>query len=111
MPGLDKEAWMNRAHSTWSFIKARPRQATIGAIVLLLAILASWTWFYLRPDRWHYYTDESSFAHLAKDVKPRFVVWEDAHLAAGDINKPSDRFEPVISPDGVKLVFARGALR
>ncbi|HCQ39070.1 MAG TPA: hypothetical protein DIV39_07930, partial [Verrucomicrobiales bacterium] len=37
------------------------------AVVLVSAFLL-WSLFYLRPDRWHTYTDQIAFNQVARDV-------------------------------------------
>ena len=51
------------------------------AVTLVVAFLLG-SLIYLRPDRWHTYTDQnSSFKKVAKDVTPGYVLWEDAEPA------------------------------
>jgi hypothetical protein len=87
----------------------RWRKGIIAAAVCLLVVgFFAWLWCYLQPDKWQYYTDETAFSQLAKDVKPRLTVWEDAAPSEGAVNVPSDMSEPAISPDGTRMVFTKG---
>lgn len=87
----------------------RWRKGIIAASVCLLTVgFFVWLWCYLQPDKWHYYTDETAFSQLAKDVKPRLVVWEAAAPSEGAVNIPADMSAPAISPDGTRMVFTKG---
>ena len=90
------------------WIRNNPRRVRIGAALLALVAITGWLYSYLRPDTWHYYTDETSVRRLAKDVDPRYVTWADAVPAAGDAVIPSEAYESAISPDGARMVYTRG---
>ena len=79
-----------------------------GGALVTIAFLV-WLYAFLRPTTWRYYTDDIATRRLAKDVQPRFVLWEKAAPLAGEINTPAEDIqEPAISPDGTKLVFTHG---
>lgn len=57
------------------------RQRTAIALWLALALLVGfvvWTWVYLQPQTWRYYTDETSLRRQANRVQPQTVLWENA---------------------------------
>jgi len=84
-------------------------RAALGVLAcLLVAGFLVGLWSYLRPDTWHYYTDEITTRQLAKHAEPQPVVWEPPMIAAGDANIPSDMSEPAFSPGGDRMVFTRG---
>ena len=92
----------NKQTNRWKYV------ALATAVLVFLAFFA-WLYYFLQPTTWHYYTDDISTRRLAKDVKPRLVLWEKAAPLLGDINTPgNDIQEPAISPDGTKMVFTRG---
>ena len=41
--------------------------------VVLVFVFLLWSLFYLRPDRWHTYTDQIAFNQVARDVTPGYV--------------------------------------
>jgi len=86
------------------FIKAR---RTLIVCLIAAAFLA-WLYMELKPTTWNYYTDDISVRRLARDVKPRFVLWEKAAPLEGEANLPSENIQPAISPDGARMVFSRG---
>lgn len=89
--------------------KARRKERIVITLVVLgVSLFLGWLYCYLRPDTWHYYTDESTFRHLAKDVDPRFVLWEESRVLPGTFNTASEESAPVVSPDGAHMVFTRG---
>ena len=86
----------------------RKERIVVTLVVLGVSLFLGWLYCYLRPDTWHYYTDESTFRHLAKDVDPRFVLWEESRVLPGTFNTASESSAPVVSPDGAHMVFTRG---
>lgn len=93
---------------TCAKIRADKRRIIIWASVGFGIVFLLWLWFYLRPDTWRYYTDEISFAQLAKNVEPRPVVWGEPEAAKGVCNGPDDMAEASMSSDGRMMVFTRG---
>jgi prenyltransferase beta subunit len=88
-------------------IRLRKREAILAAAAGLTFLFAVWLYWYLRPDTWHYYTDEISVRQLAKDVTPRLVLWESAKPVSNTIERIGRETAPAISPDGVSMVFSR----
>jgi len=88
-------------------LKKHRKGIIIAAVCLLVAGFLGWLYAYLRPDTWHYHTDEVAFRQLAKHVKPRFVLWDESEPAPATFNEPSDVHEAVIAPDGASMLFTR----
>jgi len=86
----------------------RKERIVMALVVLGVSSFLGWLYCYLRPDTWNYYTDETTFRHLAKDVDPRFVLWEESRVLLGKFNTASEPSAPVVSPDGAHMVFTRG---
>lgn len=80
---------------------------TCVSALLILGLLV-WLWTFLRPDTWHYYTDEISVRYLDRDTDPRYVLWEDAFPCAVRFRQAAERPDAAISPDGTRIVFTRG---
>jgi hypothetical protein len=94
-----KEAGFLRRH--------RGAMLALAALALVVAFLV-WTWRYLRPGTWRFYTDEIGLRRLAADVEPRPVLWGRAAPLDSGFSAPSDAGRAAFSPDGTRLVFARG---
>ncbi len=75
--------------------------------VVLLGVSAFFVWLFntLQPGTWHYYTDDVSVKRLARDVNPRFVLWENASALRVDATFPVQGMQPAISPDGARMVL------
>lgn len=87
----------------------RHRARVFGCLILAaFAAFLAWTYARLRPGTWRVYTDELEVRRLARDVEPRWVVWEQATPLQADFNAPSDPSRFAVSPDGATLVFSRG---
>jgi len=78
------------------------------ASVLLLVGAAGWTLWYLQPHRWYSYTDQVAFEQVARDVKPGFVVWDNAEPAGEGIGPDEAVGQPTISSDGTRMVYVAG---
>lgn len=91
--------------------EARPRHpwVTTTAVGVMLAFVLVWLLIFLRPDTWHYYTDEISVRYLDRDTDPRHVLWERAQPSEMRFPQTPDKAEYSISPDGTRLVFTRGS--
>jgi len=79
----------------------------IAAVLLVLVAFVVWLFNALQPGTWHYYTDDVSLKRLARDVEPRFVLWENASLLRVDMTLPTTCVQPAISPDGARMVFTQ----
>ncbi|MEM7396527.1 MAG: hypothetical protein AAF492_29705, partial [Verrucomicrobiota bacterium] len=79
----------------------------IAAVCLFVPIFLVTLYAYLRPRTWHIYTDELSFRQLAKDVDPRFVLWNESEPVPASFNEATDTHEATIAPDGAGMIFAR----
>lgn len=88
--------------------KRRKKRIIIVSSCVLAAAITAWLYLYLQPASWHYYTDETSFRQLARDVEPRFVAWEGATPVKGAMSISPDVHDLAISPDGVHLVYTVG---
>ena len=77
------------------------------AVVLVSAFLL-WSLFYLRPDRWHTYTDQIAFNQVARDVTPGYVLWEQAEPAGSGFGPEEDISTPVISSNGARMIYSSG---
>ncbi|MDP6849110.1 MAG: hypothetical protein QGI24_10010, partial [Kiritimatiellia bacterium] len=104
-PETKAEAPVPAPPSFWK--RHKKRIIIISSSILVTAILA-WLYLYLQPTTWHYYTDETTFKQLAKDVEPRFVAWENAEPVKGAMAVSTDVHDSAISPDGVHLVYTAG---
>jgi hypothetical protein len=93
------------------FWRERKAAVLIAAGVALAASALAWLALYLRPDTWRYYTDETTFRHLARDTEPRLALWEAPAPAAGVFYVPTERAEPALAPDGARMVLTHGAAR
>ena len=89
------------------FWRTHGRRIVVTTVCLLVAGFLGWLYAYLRPDTWHYHTDELAFRELAKNAKPRFVLWGESEPVPAAFNEPSDVHEAVISPDGASMLFTR----
>ena len=69
----------------------------VGAVIVMI--------LYLRPWRWHTYTDDIKIKQVARDVDPGYVLWEEAE-SLGESNV-SEGFinQTVISSDGARMVY------
>ena len=76
--------------------------------VLLVFVFLLWSLFYLRPDRWHTYTDQIAFNQVARDVTPGYVLWEDAEPAGSGFGPEEDIGTPVISSNGARMIYSSG---
>ena len=77
--------------------------------VTLVVVFLLGSLIYLRPDRWHTYTDQnSSFKKVAKDVTPGYVLWEDAEPAGSGFAPGDDIGTPVISSNGARMIYSSG---
>ncbi|MEI6219607.1 MAG: hypothetical protein WCP86_11960, partial [bacterium] len=83
------------------------RRITVGAILFLVFLFFIGLFHYLQPGTWRYYTDDVSLKRLARDVKPRFVLWERASPLGVDMALPASCIQPAISPDGARMAFTR----
>jgi hypothetical protein len=78
-----------------------------AAVALVLGFMI-WVWIYLQPSRWYTYTDHVAFARVAREVKLGHVVWEPAATEGGGIGSKERTFQPAISADGTRMVYATG---
>jgi hypothetical protein len=100
------------AESTTILGIARATRFKVYAWSTLLLIIAAgtWSWFYLRPDRWYTFTDEVAFRQAAADVELGYVVWESStpmgrNVEGQGIGTDDAISEPAISSDNVHMVF------
>ena len=91
-----------------SFWKQHKKRIVIISSSVLAAAMLVWLYLYLQPTTWHYYTDETSFKQLAKDVEPRFVAWENAAPVDGVMAISADLHDAAVAPDGVHMVYTTG---
>ena len=75
---------------------------TLVVVFLLGALI------YLRPDRWHTYTDGIAFQQVARDVTPGYVLWEEAEPAGSGFAPGDDISTPVISSNGARMIYSAG---
>ena len=75
--------------------------------VILVVGFLLWALIYLRPDRWHTYTD-GVFSQVARDVEPGYVLWEEAEPAGSGFAAEDDIGTPVISSDGARMIYSSG---
>ncbi|MEC9123614.1 MAG: hypothetical protein VX969_05655, partial [Verrucomicrobiota bacterium] len=75
-----------------------------GSLCLAVGAVIAMIW-YLRPWRWHTYTDDIKVKQVARDVAPGYVLWEEAE-SLGESNV-SEGFinQTVISSDGARMVY------
>ena len=84
--------------------KTRYRIYGWGALVIVLGAIV-WSLSYLRPWRWHTYTDKISVEKVAVDVDPGYVLWDKAQPLDAGITQENYIDQTVISSDGVRMVY------
>jgi len=87
--------------------KKRFRAYFWTGVILVVGFLI-WALFYLRPDRWHTYTDQVSFEQVARDVEPGYVLWEKAEPAGSGLAPGDDIATPVVSSNGARMIYSAG---
>lgn len=87
----------------------RSRRFTIYAWLIFAVLLGAgiWMFAFLQPHRWYTYTDVVSFEQVARDVKPGYVVWQDAEPVAEGVLPDDVVSEPCISSDGTRMIYAK----
>ena len=76
-----------------------------GALTIVVGAVI-WSVWYLRPWRWHTYTDEIKVKQVARDVELGYVLWDEAE-AVTEVNATGDFIDQtVISSDGARMVYA-----
>lgn len=83
------------------------RGIVVAVVLIVVIAFFAWLFHYLQPGTWRYYTDDVSMKRLARDMKPRFVLWENASPLDVDVALPPDCSEAAISPDGARMAFVR----
>ncbi|MGE4550256.1 MAG: hypothetical protein AAEJ57_02620 [Opitutales bacterium] len=78
-----------------------------GALAIVLGGIV-WSLSYLRPWRWHTYTDDISVKKVARDVELGYVLWDEAQAVGGEIAEDNFVNQTVISSDGARMVYASG---
>ena len=76
-----------------------------GALAIVLGGIV-WSLSYLRPWRWHTYTDDISVKKVARDVELGYVLWDEAQTVGGEIAEDNFVNQTVISSDGARMVYA-----
>jgi len=76
-----------------------------GALAIVVGAVLASVW-YLRPWRWHTYTDEIKVKQVARDVDPGYVLWDEAE-AVTEVNATDNYVnQMVISSDGARMIYA-----
>ncbi|MBG30474.1 MAG: hypothetical protein CMI31_10810 [Opitutae bacterium] len=75
-----------------------------GALAIVVGAFV-WSLSYLRPWRWHTYTDDIRVKKVARDVELGYVLWEDAKPVDGEIADDNFVNQTVISSDGARMVY------
>ncbi|MFP6900236.1 MAG: hypothetical protein VCA36_04800 [Opitutales bacterium] len=95
----EAEAWLGLTR------KRRYKIYAWGALAIVVGAII-WSISYLRPWRWHTYTDEVSVKKVALDVDPGFILWDKAE-ALNEVNATDSYIDQtVISSDGTRMVYA-----
>ncbi len=92
----------------FGWLRRRRTTLTVWTCLTLAAGFLAWTWVYLKPNTWRYYTDEMSLWRQASRVKPQAVVWEDAcRVDAPFAVALSNASKAAISTDQQQLVLVQ----
>ncbi|MFZ4394294.1 MAG: hypothetical protein ACOYOU_01550 [Kiritimatiellia bacterium] len=87
----------------------RWRTSLVAWTLVLLAVgFVVWSWAYLQPRSWKYYTDETSLRRQARRAQPQPVVWEAAGRMDATFAVPlTNAAHAAISPDQQQLIFVQ----
>ena len=75
-----------------------------GALAIVLGGII-WSLSYLRPWRWHTYTDDIAVKKVAREVELGYVLWDEAETVGGEIAEDNFVNQTVISSDGARMVY------
>jgi len=105
-PSAARKPGRLRAAFRW-FERRRTAIAVWLGVALVTGFLV-WTWVYLQPHTWRYYTDETSLRRQAYRVRPQTVVWETARrLDPPFAVARTNACKAAFSPDQQQLVLVQ----